>query len=130
MKKILLLEDDRSLAVHWQIALEAAGYHVFHESEYDSAMATLSEHVFELVITDILIRDERNQVGAKGGFSLLSHIFLNLPEKPKTIAISGGPKSMNLLGHAANLQANRTLSKPIAVAALIQEVADLIGPGR
>jgi len=127
VKRILMLEDDRQLASYWQTALEERGYAVVHETDVDRAIAAVdAEEPFDLVITDILIRDTEDKLGAKGGLTLLTHITLNMKQKPKTIAISGASRSINVLKHAEMLKATRTLPKPIVAEDLVAAVDDLL----
>jgi CheY-like chemotaxis protein len=129
--RILLLEDDRELAAYWKSALEERGYYVAHESNVDSAILALKfAKPFDLVITDILIRDADDRVGTKGGFTLLTHVSLNMREKPKMIAISGANASLNVLRHAELLRADRTLTKPITAEEMVAAAGELVGEPR
>lgn len=121
------MEDDRELAAYWQSGLEKRGYYVAHATDVDIAIAALKGEQFDLVISDILIRDASDRVGPKGGFSLFTHISLNMKERPKIIAISGASPSLNLLKHASMLKADRTLEKPITIEELTSVVKELLG---
>lgn len=121
------MEDDRELAAYWQSGLEKRGYYVAHATDVDIAIAALKGEQFDLVISDILIRDASDRVGPKGGFSLFTHISLNMKERPKIIAISGASPSLNLLKHASMLKADRTLEKPITIDELTSVVKELLG---
>ena len=131
MKRILLMEDDRELATYWQAGLEKHGYYVAHATDVDVAIAALKGEHFDLVISDILIRDVNDRIGPKGGFSLFTHISLNMKEheRPKIIAISGASPSLNLLKHASMLKAARTLEKPVAIEELLSVVDEVVGVG-
>jgi CheY-like chemotaxis protein len=126
VKRILLLDDDRQLAAHWRAMLEEGGYYVAHETMVDSAIAALEREPFDLVITDILIRDAEDKLSVKGGFTLLTHISLNMTARPKTIAISGANPQLNVLRHAAVLQADRSLAKPVLAEQLLATVDELL----
>lgn len=121
------MEDKRRIALEWQAKLEELGYYVAHETCVEPAIAALETAPFDLVITDILIRDKDDRVSTKGGFSLLSHISLNVKPKPKIIAISGGDTKLNLLKHAEVLRADRTLRKSLSADTLVQAVEELLG---
>ena len=51
--KILLVEDERTIAVTLQDELEAAGHQVRHEADGARAVAVLQEQAFDCVITDV-----------------------------------------------------------------------------
>jgi CheY-like chemotaxis protein len=122
-----MLEDDRQLASYWQTALEERGYAVVHETDVDRAIEALaSAEPFDLVITDILIRDANEKFGPKGGLTLLTHISLNMNRRPKTLAISGANASLNILKHAEMLKATRTLRKPLTAEDVVTAADELL----
>ena len=129
MKRILMMEDDLELASHWREAFERRGYYVVHEPTVDGAIAALGESAFDLVVSDMLIRDAEQQIGKKGGFTLLTHISLNMRTKPKVIAVSGASASLNVLKHAAVLKADRTFTKPVDVEDLVVAAIQLLEAG-
>ena len=126
MKRILLLEDDRQVAFSWQTKLEELGYYVAHETRVEPAIAAIDTAPFDLVIIDILIRDREDRISDKGGFSLLSHIALNIKVRPKIIAVSGGDTKLHLLKHAEILRADRTLRKSVSAEELVQVTEELL----
>jgi ActR/RegA family two-component response regulator len=127
MKRILMLEDDWELAADWRTALESRGYCVTHEAVVDNAIEALRTATFDLVITDILIRDSDNKIGSKGGLSLLSFISLEMKVKPKTLAVSGAAPQVKVLDHATLLKADRTLNKPATADEVVALVEELLG---
>lgn len=129
MNRILLLEDDLLLAMHYRSVLEDAGYLVYHDVNVESAKETLTEVPIDLVITDILICDWDGRPQSSGGLSLMAHLTLNQGEKPKMIAITGTSPSLNLLQHAENFDVDVCMEKPIESKKLLSEVLRLIGPG-
>lgn len=126
MKRVLILEDEWELASVWQAALEKLGYCVNHEVSVDRALEAIAAFSFDLIITDILIRDSDNKIGSKGGLSLLSHLALNVNPRPKTIAVSGASPQIRVLDHAALLKADRTLNKPVTAEEISAAVRELL----
>ncbi|MGB0496599.1 MAG: response regulator, partial [Kangiellaceae bacterium] len=53
--KILLVEDDISLAKWVQEYLQEHGYEVIHTERGDTALATFREHEFDLVLLDVML---------------------------------------------------------------------------
>ncbi|MBB3210480.1 DNA-binding response OmpR family regulator [Rhodopirellula rubra] len=126
-KSILLLEDDVRVAEHWKRLLEEAGYRVYHETDADAAIKLVDEESINLVITDILIRENETKFKPRGGLSLLAHVSINVRPRPKTIAVTGASPSLNIEGHVHIFNAARTLNKPISDAILLAEVAAELG---
>lgn len=66
--KILLLEDEKVLALTVQEFLEDLGYHVTHFSSSDSAYDALFEKSFDLLLLDVKVLGEEN------GFEMLQSV--------------------------------------------------------
>ncbi|MEL6345053.1 MAG: response regulator [Myxococcota bacterium] len=60
MKHILIMEDDVSLGMGWQELLEDAGHDVTLTFSAPEAIAILDSQTVDLIITDMIIRDENN----------------------------------------------------------------------
>lgn len=112
MKKILLLEDDRELASHWQQLLEDNGHRVVVFHTATEAIQYIKEAHVNVVISDMLIRDELGMLTAQGGLTLLSHISLHVKPRPLVIVITGASPDLNLVRHAEALGADHFASKP------------------
>lgn len=130
MKKILLLEDDFDLAMHWKMHLEESDYIVIHTTTFEDAKAILLKEDVDLIISDILIREGETEDGfsSSGGLSLLSftNLYQHFDKKPKFIAISGSLIGENVLKHATALNADRTIVKPIPLEVLMMTVEEML----
>lgn len=130
MKKILILEDDFDLAMHWKMHLEESDYAVIHTSTFEEAKRILLDEDVDVIISDILIREGESddKFSSTGGLSLLSfaNLYQQFDEKPKFIAVSGSLIGENVLKHATALNADRTIIKPVALEVLTMTVQELI----
>jgi len=124
---ILILEDDDRLCQHWRSLLELKGYLVIVQSDTDGAIQSLNESKIDLVISDMIIRDQTNSIRSKGGLSLLAHIAMNLePPAPKVLTVTGSNPELFLDKHAKAMQSDLCLRKPIADKELITAVETLL----
>jgi len=57
MKHILIMEDDTALALDWKNAFELNGYEVTLSSDGEEAHALLQKNTFDLVITDLFVKE-------------------------------------------------------------------------
>jgi CheY-like chemotaxis protein len=130
MRKILILEDDFDLAMHWKMHLEELNYIVIHTGTFEEAKTVLSQQDVDVIVSDILIRESKTEdkFSSSGGLSLLS--FTNLYQyfnaKPKFIAVSGSLIGENVLKHAAALNADRTMIKPVTAEELGVTIQELL----
>jgi CheY-like chemotaxis protein len=117
---ILLIDDDDDLRTLFAGVLRSAGYTVDTASDGKAGLALYSTGLHELVITDIVMPD-------MDGLELLDALRQYNP-RPRVIAMSGGSKlSVPLyLSTARQLGAQRVLSKPIELHALLQAVAEVL----
>ncbi|TNE51889.1 MAG: response regulator [Deltaproteobacteria bacterium] len=128
MKTILILEDEKRLAFHWQQVLEEAGYNVIPTHTTDESIAVLQEEEIALIICDILIRGENNVPVPRGGLSLLSYLNLHVEKskRPPVIVVSGGTLALNLHKYSNLLNASSFLQKPFSDQLLLREINDCI----
>ena len=126
MASLLLLEDDLALAMHYREALELKGHVVYHEVNVEQAKLTLQDVAIDIVISDIMIRDLSGAPSSRGGFSLISHIRLNIRPIPHIIVITGADSRLNLLQVAESFSAAAALEKPIDMDLLLAEVDRLL----
>ena len=121
IKKVLLVDDDQSLAHSLQQALEREGLTVHHAANGRAALQWLRQNSADLVITDIFM-DEMD------GMEVVSSLKKDFPAI-QIIATSGGSRVVNLdcLPLAKALGANRVLAKPARVEALLDLIAELDG---
>ena len=97
MKTVLIMEDQPELASYWREALETAGYNVIHAIDFEEAASCLEMRQVQVVVSDMLIRDEHDNTSKTGGLTLLSHICLNVKPMPKIIAVSGAHPDLHIL---------------------------------
>ncbi len=119
--KLLILEDDHDLGSHWCQMLEASGHHVIFVQNADHAIEQIVSQRFDVVITDVLIK-EQGVLASRGGLTLLSKINFDVKPRPYVIVVSGADPAANIHRHAELLCADRTLVKPIAAAELVEMV--------
>ncbi len=127
MKRILIMEDDERLSSEWRAVLEEHGFQVTCENSVEGAIDALEESRFDVVITDLLLRDENAKLRARGGLSLISHIRLRwLKDRPILIGVTGSDESLNMKRHAEALRVDRALSKPVSGQEVANEVKRLL----
>lgn len=126
MKHILLLEDDLRLASFWQTALEQSGLRVTHCSDASAAISVCDSQAIDLVVTDILIRDEQNAVKPEGGLSLISHIRLHQDQIP-ILCVTGADPSLQIQKHLELFSVQHIMTKPIDVTTLVRTVRLALG---
>lgn len=128
MKTVMIMEDQLELASYWREILEDAGYGVLHARNIDDAASFLAVDEIDVVVTDILIRDNDQELKASGGLSLLAHINLHVEKKrPKIIAVSGSHPDLHVLQHAQSMGADVCLLKPFSAEQLLAAVSELAG---
>lgn len=129
MADILILEDNLELALHWQLALEPHQHAVRCAANVDHAMKLFNQQMPDLIITDMLIRDN-NQIQAEGGLVFISRINLNTTFNGPILGISGFTKShyarTTPLDFAKQLGISMALYKPILSDQLIDAVDYLL----
>ena len=122
-KTILLVEDDRSLALHWQSLLEDEGFRVIHQSTVGSAIQALEGTYVDLVITDIMLEDDQGFTSEQGGLKIVSYIALNLDPLPRIIVVSGAVgESAFVDRNFGRLDSVVALRKPIPDGKLLEAV--------
>ncbi len=138
MKKILLMEDDQEQAWLIRECLRAEGREITIARNADIAMQVIAEVAFDLVISDIFVRDN-GVFSTNGGLRLIGHLRNRLaPPQGGTardvpvIAISGfnlvaGAGQGHFLQIAEGIGADLCLSKPVAPDLLRAHVAGMMG---
>lgn len=126
MSRVLIMEDDSDLATAWQLALEAVNLEVTVVALPDDAISLLSQQRYDLIVTDILIREPSGVLSDRGGLSLLSHVRLKVAEKPLLLVVSGASESVHVEELAGLLKADAALRKPLQPDALLDEVLRLL----
>jgi len=119
--KVLVIDDDHLVRYTLSKILQRNGYHVATASDGKRAMAVFRDERPDVVITDIIMPEQE-------GIGTILKIPCERPEV-KIIAISGGDStgSLNLLGDAKLLGADRAFHKPLKPEELLEAVRELLG---
>ena len=95
---VLIFEDDLDLATQWRNEFDSRGVHVEHANSISLAKVFCNRQRFDLVITDIFVKDTMGRLLPEGGITLLQ--YMRQPElkqfpawcaKVPKIAITGAP---------------------------------------
>lgn len=103
-KKILIVEDDQLLRLGLKVFLENEGYEVVEASSGNKAIEIVEDHVFHLIITDIMMDDG-------DGISLLKYLVNQEIKIPIVVLSALGSEHDQLIGY--NLNVLDYLVKPI-----------------
>jgi len=113
MKRILVVEDDRTTQHLVAAILKGGGYEVSTAGDGAEALQKLRAHPFDLVLTDIWMP-------GLNGLDLLSQLR-ELPAAPRAIVLTSDTTPETLL-HALRQQAYQFLTKPVQA----KELLDLV----
>ena len=127
--RILLLEDDLELAMHYRDLLEEAGWEVYHEDHPDGAKETLQQTRVDVVVCDLIIRGSDGMPLPCGGLTLMNFIQLRLEYPVRVLAITGTSPDLQLLAYAESFRIDGSLRKPVDPDRLVSEVGRLIELG-
>lgn len=121
MARILLIDDMPTVRRAIAAVLRGAGHDVTEAEEGDSGIALARAHVFDLVVTDMLMPK-------LDGTAVLTALA-EAPRRPKLLAISGGSGALADVDalRLASLRADATLPKPFENAELLAIVDRLVG---
>ena len=115
--KILIVDDNRSLATVIQCMLEQKGYEVSSASDGSEGYSVYFQFRPDLVITDI-------QMPGENGLELISHIREKDPSV-KTIYMSGNLEKFDRLLEEERKRFHiNILSKPFIIEDLIKQVSE------
>lgn len=118
---ILVIDDDEQIRVFLRQVLEGDGYMVTEAANGKDALRQFRETPTDLVITDLLMP-------GKDGLEVTMALRRESPTV-KIIALSGGSGHWDYLDAAKFLGAQRTMRKPVTVAALLQAVQQELQAG-
>ena len=121
MATILLIDDDASIRMVFQVALEQAGYHVLTAENGKHGLRLLEHQAVDLIIVDIFMPE-------MDGLELIPLIRKTRPAT-KMIAISGKSGVMDCLDAAKQLGAHDTLMKPFSRQELLDAVSAQLNGG-
>lgn len=124
MANILLIDDESSVRKTIRVILEAQGHHVAEAENGREGLRLCVEHIFDLVISDIIMPE-------KEGIETIVELRSAHPDL-RILAISGGGRIQmgDFLKMAASLGANDTLPKPFLPEQLIEKVNALCSTER
>jgi len=114
MVTILLIDDEESVRMLCQTALERAGYRVLTAESGQNGLRLLQHQEVDLILVDIFMPET-------DGLDLIPRLRATRPTS-KIIAMSGGSWEWDYLDSAKQLGANDTLKKPFSQ----QELLDVV----
>lgn len=132
---MLIFEDDYDLAEQWINLFALNGISASYATKLDEAVTLCQQHVFDLVVCDIFVKDDTGNYVPEGGLKLLH--YLKLPEAkhmdkayigiPK-IAVSGARQvnKHDILTLAQSAGCSVCMRKPFKPKDLLEKVAALI----
>ena len=115
MATILLIDDEESVRMVYQMALERAGYRVLTAENGKQGLRLLEHQEVDLILVDIFMPE-------MDGLELIP-LLRKMRPASKIIAISGGSGQRNHLDTAKYLGAHATLKKPLILQELLQAVS-------
>lgn len=120
MAKILVIDDETSIAIMLKKMLEKAGHEVEIASNGIEGLIVFEKFNPELLITDIVMPE-------KEGLELIIELRKKIPEL-KIIAISGGGRFQyeGYLTSAKHLGANMVFQKPLDHKEFINSISELL----
>lgn len=114
MKRILVIDDEKSIRVLLRTVLEEAGYEVMEAATADEAVSSYEARPADLVITDIFLPE------ADAPGKILELVFRH--PTMKVIAVSGAASQEPARSIAKLLGARRVLQKPFMIQGLLDVV--------
>jgi CheY-like chemotaxis protein len=115
MATILLIDDEESVRMIFQVALERAGYRVLTAENGKHGLRLLVHQAVDLIFVDIFMPE-------MDGLELVP-LLRKMRPASKIIAISGGSGQMNHLDTAKYLGADDALKKPFSLQELLHAVS-------
>ena len=115
MATILLIDDEESVRMVFQVGLERAGYRVLTAENGKQGLRLFEHQAVDLILVDIFMPE-------MDGLELIPLLRKTRPAT-KIIAISGGSGKMNHLETAKYLGAHDTLKKPFSLQTLLDAVS-------
>lgn len=123
MKKILLVEDEKSFRELMKHVLGIEGFYVRTASNGREALEHIRKNRFDLVITDMIMPEME-------GIEMILELRSAVPDL-KIVAMSGGESGISgdFLPLARTLGASAVLKKPFGREALLEMVRSQLFPG-
>jgi CheY-like chemotaxis protein len=127
MKRVLIMEDNVSLAFEWKDTFELNGYEVTLSSNGEEAWTHLDHKPYDLVVTDMFVGR------GKGGLHLIGKIATMKGVKPHIIAVTGASNTVRsdqdmnyFLEQARRLGATTSIEKPFGAAELVSLASNIL----
>lgn len=117
MKRVLVCEDDSSIAKILVIYLSNCGYEVFTAENGDDGIRLLEQYQFDAVVTDV-------EMPALDGYDLIRAVQ-NFEKPPQVFVISGLDKR-DVEANMKNLQFDFLFEKPFSLLELSKKLDDSI----
>ena len=115
MTTILLIDDEESVRMLFQMALAQAGYRVLTAESGPHGLHLLQHQEVDLALVDIFMPE-------MDGLELIQRLRATRPSS-KIIAMSGGSWEWDYLDTAKQLGADGTLKKPFSLQELLDAVS-------
>lgn len=131
---VLIFEDDMELALDWKSELEKKGIAAEHFWNLGNAMARCNEKKFDVIISDIFIKDPMGNLKAEAGVTFVSRLRYGLkgaPEWGKTVPVIAVTGSLISFGfdvlQLAKINGETIgMRKPFKVSELVKKVELLL----
>jgi two-component system chemotaxis response regulator CheY len=117
-KRILVIDDDRSIREYLRFLLEQAGYEVVEAEDGDVGVEKFKHGTYDLVVTDI-------SMPQKDGIDAIIDMRAIDP-KVRIVAMSGVAKSDRLLEIARMYKADRVIKKPFQSPDILKTISELL----
>lgn len=111
--KILIVEDDESIALGLRMNLEAEGFEVFVETDGDAGLKHAMEEPVDLLVLDLMLPKQN-------GFEVVRALRESGSTTPVIILTARGAESDKVMG--LNLGAEDYVTKPFGLAELLARV--------
>ena len=134
MARILLMEDDPGDAFDLTNELQNMGHEVTWARTCDAAMREADQQAFDVVVTDIFVRDT-DGILPRGGITLIGKLRsvrrtgatpVDVPIIAVSVAFSGEWRADYIEGNAKSVGATKTLAKPFDALALHEMIGDCL----
>ena len=120
MARILIIEDEESVATSLEGALSSEGNEVFIATDADQGLSRAQREVFDVVITDLNWLDQQGKIFPKG-FELIERLHGTKPHLP-IVLMTGDDETDTTIIKATNLGAYDYIAKPINIPELLETV--------
>ncbi len=133
-KRVLILEDDFSLAYNWAGAFTERGYIADVAQKRDEAEGMAEGQPYDVVVVDLFIEGMDGRPSGDGGIMLISHLRrpvrsgFEWAERAVIVAVTGAEPSplLDHLEFATSFGADMSIRKPVQIDQLIDEVEECL----